>query len=336
MTLRINAADFSDELLQYLYVSARLGTMRAAADALGVAPSSVSRQIAKVERYLGVSLVEKGSHRVRLTAAGQLVVEHYRERRAQKEALLARLDDLKGIRAGHYTLAVGEGFISTVLLSTLQAFSREYPGVRLEIVTAATPDVLTMVCEDFAHLGFVFDHAPDPRVRVKLTIPQPLKAIVAPTHALSTRESVTLADLVGYPLILPRETFRIREVLKAAEREEGISLDPMISTNSLLLMRDCARGGIGVAIMSELSIAEELDARRLVSVTIENSLARRTNAEVITRLGRQLPSGAEAILKGVASALARWIETHPAASTSATNRATRSADHPADSGAAGL
>jgi DNA-binding transcriptional LysR family regulator len=304
------AGDFSDERLKYLYMSAKLGTMRAAADALGVAPSSVSRQIAQLERYLRVPLVEKSSHKVRLTEAGQHVVDHYRERLAQKEVLLARLADLKGLRSGRYTLAVGEGFISTVLLSTLQSFTEKHPGVRLDIVTAPTHEVISMVSEDLAHLGFVFEAPPDPRIRTRFTIPQPLKAIVGARHPMAGRSAIRLAELADQPLILPRETFRIREILMKAERDSELQLLPAISTNSLQLMREAARSGMGVAIMSELSIVDDLDAGRLRAIVIEEPLMLSTKAEVITRLGRELPSGVNVILDILARVLERWRATH--------------------------
>lgn len=314
MKPEVIAGDFSDERLKYLYMSAKLGTMHAAADALGVAPSSVSRQIAHLERYLRVPLVEKSSRTVRLTQAGQLVVEHYRDRLAQKEVLLATLADLKGIRSGHYTLAVGEGFMGTVLLSTLQSFIQEFPGVRLDVVTAPTHEVISMVSNDLAHLGLVFEAPPDPRLRVRLTIPQPLKAIVGPNHPLAGRVSLQLAELAAFPLILPRETLRVREILQKAERESPQQvLLPSVCTNSVLLMREAARIGMGVSVLSELSIVDDLDAGRLHAITIDEPLLQNTKAEVITRLGRELPAGVNAMFYILARVLARWRATHPGA-----------------------
>ena len=296
MKVDIIPGDFSDERLKYLYLSARLGTMRAAADAFDVAPSSVSRQIAQLERDLRQALVEKGVHKVRLTAAGALVVAHYQERAAQKEVLLSRLDDLRGVQAGRYSLAVGEGFISTVLLSCLERFTQKFPKVELDVLTANTPEVISMICEDHAHIGFVFSPAPDPRLRVQLSVPQPLKAIVRADHPLAKCTSVTLTELSAYPLILTRPGFRIRSILEMAEREERVQLRPLVTTNSMLFAIEGALRGFGVAVMSELPAARPLAEGELVAVSIDNPILKGTTADVITRLGRQLPSGAQLIL----------------------------------------
>lgn len=296
MKVDVIPGDFSDERLKYLYMAARLGTMRAAADAFGVAPSSVSRQIAQLERYLRQSLVEKGVHKVRLTPAGELVVAHYQERVAQKEVLLSRLDDLRGVRSGRYSLAVGEGFISTVLLSCLERFSQKYPKVELEVTTANTPEVISMVTEDHAHIGFVFSPAPDPRLRVQLSVPQPLKAILRSDHPLANRTSLSLTELSKFPLFLTRPSFRIRSLLEIAEREERVALQPLITTNSMLLMIECAMRGLGIAVMSELPVSRQIASGELVAISIDHPILKGTTADVITRLGRQMPSGAQLIL----------------------------------------
>jgi len=311
MERNIIPGDFNDENLKYLYMSVQLGTMRAAADAFGVSPSSVSRQISHLEKTLGIDLVEKRSHKFKLSEAGKYVYEYYKERLVYKEVLFTNLDDLKGMRAGHYTLAVGEGFISTVLLSTLEAYIQKFPNVRLEIITAGTHEVISMVSEDIAHIGFVFEPPADPRIRVKFAIEQSLKAVVSPDHPLALQKAVSLKDLIEFPLILPREAFRIRAVLRKVEQQEEIQLMPSIATNSILLMRELVKSTQGVTIISELSIVDELDSGDLVAIPINNKELQETKAEVITRLGRVLPSGAQVMLNILSNVMSRWNQDHP-------------------------
>ena len=288
--------DFDDASLKYLYMSVRLGTMRAAADALGISPSSISRQISNLEKKLGVELVEKRSHKVRLSQAGQFVYEYYKERLVHKEVLLTNLDDLKGMRKGHYTLAVSEGFISTMLFNTLAAYATAYPGVRLDIITPSTQEIISMVSEDLAHIGFIFETPPDPRIRVKFVIDQSHKAIMSNTHPLAKQDSVNLRDLAKFPLILPKQEFRIRHALSIVEQAQGIRLQPTIATNSILLMRELVKHMEGVSIISELSVNDELDSGNIVALPINDEELQDGKIDVITRLGRVLPAGAQAIL----------------------------------------
>ena len=68
--------------LRYLYEAARLGTMRAASEELNVATSSISRQIAALEKDLGMRLIEGGRRKIKLTEAGDAAFAYYREMRA--------------------------------------------------------------------------------------------------------------------------------------------------------------------------------------------------------------------------------------------------------------
>ena len=77
--------------VRYLYEAARLGSMRAAADQLDVAVSSISRQISQLEAEVGVALIEHGRRTVMLTEAGKLLIEYYAEQRTHRESFERRL-----------------------------------------------------------------------------------------------------------------------------------------------------------------------------------------------------------------------------------------------------
>lgn len=104
--------DMQDHRLRYLHLSHDKGSMRAAAEALGVATSSVSRQIARLEEELDIELVRPGTHRISLTAAGEAAVDYYVERLRQHSALIDRLDELRQRQQASTVIAIGEGLLA--------------------------------------------------------------------------------------------------------------------------------------------------------------------------------------------------------------------------------
>ena len=86
--------------------------MRAASEELNVATSSISRQIAALEKDLGMRLIEGGRRKIKLTEAGDAAFAYYREMRAHEEVFLSRVEELRSVRTGTINLAVGEAFIS--------------------------------------------------------------------------------------------------------------------------------------------------------------------------------------------------------------------------------
>lgn len=118
------AETLTESRVVYFYEAVRCGTIRAAADALNVAPSAVSRQIGLLETELDATLIERHARGVKPTEAGAQVVEYFREQLAHKDDLLSRLQELRGLRTGHVSVVQGEGFVSDLLAGPMQNFCK--------------------------------------------------------------------------------------------------------------------------------------------------------------------------------------------------------------------
>ena len=153
-----------DRRILYFFEAVRLGSVRAAADFLDVAPSAVSRQIAQLEHELSAPLLERHRRGVKPTEAGDRVLGYYRQRLSQQEVLLESLQALRGLQSGAVVLAIGEGFIGG-LGAPLTEFSTLYPKVALQVNVCGTNEVIRQVVEDEAHLGLVFNPPADPKIR---------------------------------------------------------------------------------------------------------------------------------------------------------------------------
>lgn len=275
--------------LRYLYEAARLGSMRAAADQLSVAVSSVSRQIAQLEADVGVALIEHGRRSVKLTEAGELLIECYTQQQAHREAFEARLADLKGLRSGRINLAVGEGFIGSRLSALLARFMAKHRGLVVNVrIEASSREVARLVVEDDAHLGLAFQSSDDPRLRVMASVRHPLCAIMRSTHPLAGRPAVTLAELSQHAMCLPESSLRTRQLLKAAEMLERVSLQPDITSNSLTLLKTLIATGEYLSLMPMLAVSEEVSRGEFAAVRVDSASLRDTSVHLIGRLGRHL------------------------------------------------
>lgn len=297
----------SDIRLRYLYESAQLGTMRAASEKLDVATSSVSRQISELEAELGLSLIERGRRKIKLTEAGEAACQYYREKMSHEEVFLSRIKELKSIRTGKIMLALGEAFVTQQFSDMLQEFMQQYPGMEVQVTVTNTNGVVEMVREDEAHMGLIFDIPREPKVRARLIMEQPLKVIVNRQHPLSDRETIGLAELTEESIGLPEEGYRIRQLIHAAAQEEGAFLEPSLMTNSLALITDFVKSGRGITIMPELVVHQELMNGDLKAIPTNNAVLNATKTSLITRIGRQLPVGAYRLLISIEEHLNRSI-----------------------------
>ena len=293
--------------LRYLFEAHRLGTMRAASDYLDVAPSSISRQISLLEKGLGLCVIERGTRGIRLTEAGELLIRYFSNGQTQLESLQSQLDDLRGIRSGRVALAVGEGYVGTVLSKVINAFLSTHPGVRFQINVGGTNDVVQSVLDDEAHMGLVFEAPPEPKIRVRSTFPQPVCVVMSQDHWLANRKTLTLDDIHRLPVALPHRSFRIRHVVEHALHTQDLHWQPQLTSDSLLILKNFARLGQGITLLPPLAVASEARAGELSVVPVAHSALSSTRASIITRLGRQLPVAAWAMLNRLENSIGDWL-----------------------------
>jgi DNA-binding transcriptional LysR family regulator len=266
--------------------------MRAASDTLDMATSSVSRQISKLERELGLPLVEKGVRRIKLTEMGEAACRYYREKASHEEAFWSKILDHKSVRTGKVTIAIGEALINEVFSTAIREFMVAYPGLSVIVRVGGTPEVIAKVRDDDAHMGLIFDTARDAKIRTRLALPQPLKIILSPRNKLSKKKSLKLSDIVDENVCLPEQDFRIRQVVEHAEIECGVFLETVMETNALQLMKGIVESGHGITVLPEIFIRDSLEKGDLVAVPTDSKILNGTKFTLITRVGRQLPLGA--------------------------------------------
>ncbi|SCZ20972.1 MULTISPECIES: LysR family transcriptional regulator [unclassified Pseudomonas] len=284
-----------DRRILYFFEAVRLGSVRAAADFLNVAPSAVSRQISQLEQELGAPLLERHRRGVKPTEAGDRVLGYYRQRLTHQELLLDSLQALRGLQSGSVVLAVGEGFIDG-LAGPLSNFSALYPKVEIQVNVCGSNEVIRQVVEDEAHLGLVFNPAADPKIRTHASQPQPVRVIVNPQHPLAqTKSPIPLEGLDSYRLALPGVSFGIRQILTLAEHQLGVMLNPTLTCNTIAMLKRYSMQG-GVTLLPTFVVDEEVEAGRLCTLALHNEIFASPRVHLISRLGRQLSVGSSRLL----------------------------------------
>lgn len=288
---------FDERRVRYLYESVSFGSIRAAAEKLGMNPSVISRQIAQLEADLAIPLLDRHGRGVKPTEAGRLLVEYFRQYRANQQDIVAKIDEIRGIARGHVDLVLGEGFVSDLMGDPLRVFWERYPNIGVSIKLAGTNEVMRAVIEDEAHLGLVYNPPVLPGIRSRAASRQPMCAVVLPGHPLTkSRSAPALQDLLEYPLALMRSAFGTRQIIEAAETSDKIRFTPHLTTDSISVLKHYVRDGHGMTVLPAFAIAQEIERQELVAVPINNEILNRPEAHLITRLGRQLAPAANQLV----------------------------------------
>lgn len=295
-----------DSALQYFYEAANLGSMRLASDKIGVAVSSISRQIAQLEYELGVPLIERGRRSIRLTEAGQLAYEYHKNQLAGREGLLNQIQELREVKTGRIDLAIGEGFFGPPFTAMIEAFQARNPGIAVSVSCYTSAEIVRMVIEDEAHIGMILHTTSEPKIRTRTVTEQPLMVLCAPDHPAAGMEALTVADLARFQLCLPPPTFRIRATLNDAQKRAQVCLEPRLVTTSIQMMREIAKGGRAVTVLPRISAIAELEEGTLVARPLIDDAIEHSVVSLIHRLGRQLDGAPARLLAVIEAKLKSW------------------------------
>ena len=292
----------TESRIAYFFEAVRSGTIRAAADWLNVAPSAVSRQISLLEEELDAALIERHARGVTPTEAGEYVIEYFREQRAHRDDLLSRLQELRGLRTGHVNVVLGEGFVSDVLSGPMQQFCTQYPNIKVNLDLGSTNDVVRRISEDEGEIGLVYNPPNEARIVSRASRQQPMMAIVGMQMARTiNRKSLSVQELASYPLAAPHPTYGTRQMLQAVEFAERINLDPLVTTNSINIMKQFAKSELGIVVLPAFAVATELEAGELTAIPIEHPILENAEAHLVTRVGRKLSVAANKMLQMMSS-----------------------------------
>lgn len=189
-------------LIQTLAVAEHLN-FRHAANALGVAQSSVSARVKALEEDLGILLFERHARGVRLTEAGRQFVKHVAAGvdqldHAVKTAGMAAAGENGRLRIGIHALIPG-----SFLAKLIAQYREDHPGIEVEITEGTSRDAVMQLRADRLDVAFVIGKPELPDCHTRPIWTEPLVAALPDGHRLAGHSTITWADLVS-------ETFLVR------------------------------------------------------------------------------------------------------------------------------
>jgi DNA-binding transcriptional LysR family regulator len=201
------------------------GSLSAAARAKHISQPAVTKQVQRMEADLGSALLVRGPKRqIELTSAGERVLAFAWETLARFERLERELATLKTVGQGTLTLAASTIPGEYLLPKLLAAFRKKYPQVEVQMTISDTADVATKLLADEADVGVVGSTLKRPGIRLEILVGDRVVLAVPPGHPFARRESVTIDELRGQPLILREAGSGTRRSVEAALATAGRSL----------------------------------------------------------------------------------------------------------------
>lgn len=228
------------------------GSFSAAARALYTVQSNVSGHISRLERELGVVLIDR--QRGGLTDDGVIVVDKARRVLHELDGIAAEMASRGDEVRGDSRLGVIGTTARWLLPQLLGQVSRQHPGVHLTIHEGNTTSLVPRVVSQ--HLDAAIVHLPvdDPEVEVEPLFAEDLLLLVHTRHHLADYDSITLAELSTEPIMLPPLGTALRRVIDRAAAGVGVELQPQVEIDGVRLLTSLAFEGFGAAIVPATAV----------------------------------------------------------------------------------
>lgn len=275
------------------------GSVKDAAASLHVAPSAVSRQIAKLEGLYGALLFERRPHGMVMTRAGEMLANHVRRVAREAERVRCDVRDLCGAERATVRIGSNEAVARNVLPAILGAYRARNPGVMFQVYVASPGEVTQRLRDGSIDVGIVFGlRAPGSGIDVRYEIRSPVRVIMSPDHALATRKNIQLEDLRSYPIALTDSGTTVRLLFdNCAVEREGAPFNVAYSSNSSSVIRAIVEAGHAVTFAGEITLVEPLRRGTLVAVTLDQLAFAQRTLQVQTAQGIALSDVAKHVVQ---------------------------------------
>ena len=232
------------------------GSVTAAAGRLFTSQPTVSRELARLEQLLRLTLFDRVRGRLRPTAQAWALFEEVE----RSWAGLARIADtatrLRQFTQGQLAIAALPAFAHALLPGACARFQAAHPGVSVAITPLESPQLEERLAAQAFDLGLIEHDAALPGVAVRRLLAHDEVAVLPAGHPLLARRRLALADFGGRPFVSFNPRDRYRQTVDALFAAAGVERQMAVETDSAVAVCAMVRHGLGLAIVNPLTALE--------------------------------------------------------------------------------
>lgn len=242
-----------------------------AANACNISQPAVSHQIARLEAEVGVRLLNRAPRRVSLTTAGEVMLEEARRIVAAIDRARERMREVASGAVGRIRLGATASPGLYLLPPLLAEYRASHPAFDVEFRVACLEEIAEQVTRNDLDMAVISGRSPTSELRTKPLLRDDLVAIAAP----GARSRITGAALDLQCWILREERSTTRRQIDALLQRHRITPARTMVLDGPDAVKRAVMAGLGIAIVSRLTVAEELAAGRLIPLDVGFALPAR-------------------------------------------------------------
>jgi len=267
----------SDRRLQVFHAVARLLSFTKAAEVLHMTQPAVTFQVRQLEEQFDTRLFDRAHNKVSLTEAGYVAFEFAETIFEKYSEMENAIREVTGSISGSLTLGASTTISEYMLPALLGGFNSKNPEVLLKLRVSNTEGIVSMVENNVIDLGVVEGPVTNKNLLVEVCRKDDLVMVIPPDHDLVNETSVSVKKMLDYPFICREEGSGTREVIVEHLKSQGLGkhvFKACLELGSPEAIKGAIEAGMGVSILSSVSVAKELKLGTLKTVPLNPPLSR--------------------------------------------------------------
>lgn len=290
--------DINFELYKIFYYTAKYQSFSDAAQALYITQPAVSQAVKSLEEKTGVKLFFRRTRNVKLTSEGEMLYKHIGQAYNFIKAGENKLHEMHNLASGEIRIGVSDTICKYYLIPYLEKFNNIYPRIKIQVINRTSSQILTILKNGLIDLGVITLPLSDKGFKFKDFIAVEDIFVASGKFSELKNRPVPLNEIIKFPLLMLQKNSATRRNIDNYFKEMNIEIAPEIELESIDLLVEFAKIGLGIAHvlresaasairggeLFEIKPADKLPVRKLGIVTLDNVPLSRTSEEFVRLL----------------------------------------------------
>ena len=284
------------EYYRVFYFVAKTGSLTRAAERLSISQPAVSQSLRQLETSLGAELFARSSRGVHLTREGELLYSYVSKGYEQIAAGEKKLHQMLNLEIGELHIGASDMTLRFYLLPYLEKFHEAYPGIRVIVNNAPTPETIEALEHEAIDFGVVSGPLPAMDGMDIIPVRDIQDTFVAARRFIQYRNRMLdFRDLEKLPLITLEPRTSTRSYMDRFLSRNGVTMHPEFELATSDMIVQFAERNLGIGCVVRDFAAESLDEGRLFELRFNKLIPRRQICVVVNRHGT-VPAAASKLL----------------------------------------
>ena len=284
--------------LQLLNFVAELGSLGRAAERMGISQPAASKRLTMLERRLGLTLVNRDTRGSALTTEGKAVCQWSGRVLAEVDALMVGVAALRSGDTIDLRLATSMTLAEHFVPRWIGVLQQQWPNLSVSLTVTNSGQVATLAASGQVSLGFIEASTLLPGLDARQVGTDRLALVVAPQHPWAHRqEPVDLDELASTRLIVREQGSGTREAFERVLADADVTpARPLMVLDANVAIRSAVTEGVGPAVLSAITVRDDLAEGRMVEVAVKGAEMRR-RLRAVWQKGRPLTGAGKDLLQ---------------------------------------